>query len=735
MSVTRRNVLTGLSAASFGLLFSRRLAAISPAMTSPGAAPAGALDLMLTALSPQTLRISIAPADGPVRLPELGVLDRSEPAPLYPHSRVEKESLAWGKYRIEVIDGPLCVSVYEDSTLRQQVRFALDSTNVQFNLDGPVYGLGEGVASFDLRNTREPMKNGEGVPGLKTFGARLPVPWVISPKGWGIFVGQPQGSFAFTQTEGTYFGSEATSTRNVYLLLGDTPAEVLLEYANLTGHPHLPPLWSFGYQQSHRTLASEDEILSIAKTFREKNLPCDAVIYLGTGFCPSGWNTGHGSFTFNAQIFPDPPAVLQQLHQENLKVIVHIVPPGNFHGTLSDTGPEAAAPGDAVPYWAQHVPVARAGVDGWWVDEGDQLSVYARFQRNELYWDGPRRLDPAKRPFALHRNGYAGLQRYGWLWSGDTMSTWDALKAQIMVGINTGVCGIPYWGSDTGGFVPTPEFTPELYVRWFQFSSFCPSFRSHGRAWKLHLPWGWSLGDPGPKEVEGAWVDAWPPAADLKRTDVEEICRKFLNLRYTLLPYIYSTAAEAHRTGMPMMRALWLLSSDDERTHLIDDSFLWGDSFLVAPIYAKGATERELYLPQGAWVDYWTGESLAGGREITAKTELSSIPLYVKAGAIVPTGPVKQYASENSKAPVVLTIYPGANGRFRWYDDDGESFAYEQGRYMAVDCEWDDRRRLLTLRRDTAGALGEGRQLRVQVAGTSTTKNGTLSKGTSSVQL
>ena len=737
MNVTRREVLAGLCASSAQMLFARRLLASVP--KSPAAdqdtAPAGALDLMLSALSPGTLRISIAPANAAVRSTELGVMDRPESSPLVPFGRSHAQAVRWGRYNVHVSDSPLCISVEEGGKLRQEIRFDLDSTNVHFPLDGPVFGLGEGVHPFDRRGTRDAMLNGQHDPDLRTFGARLPIPWVISPAGWGVFIGQPEGSFAFTQTEATFFGAEATSTRNVYLLLGDTPADGLREYAELTGHPQLPPLWSFGYQQSHRTLSSEEEILSIARTFREKKLPCDALIYLGTGFCPSGWNTGHGSFTFNEKIFPNPPAVLQQLHDENLKVIVHVVPPGNFHGTVHDSGAEAETPGDAVSYWAKHIPVAKAGVDGWWPDEGDRLSVYARLQRNQMYWDGPRQLDPTKRPFALNRNGYAGLQRYGWLWSGDTFSTWEALRAQIMVGMNIGLSGIPYWGSDTGGFVPTPEFTPELFVRWFQFSCFCPSFRSHGRAWKLHLPWGWGMGDPGPKEVEGAWVASWPPAADLHRTDVEAICRKFLDLRYQLLPYTYSMAAETHKTGMPMICALWLAYPNDPRTYLIDDSYLWGDHILVAPMSVKEATERTLYLPEGKWWDYWTEEKVEGNREITAKAKLDSMPLYVKAGAIVPMGPIKQHTSEKSEEPIVLKVYPGANGRFQWYDDDGSSFAYQQGQYMLVECEWDDSRRSLSLRRDAAGKLGTGRRIRIEIVGTNASRTISLAETVSHVQL
>lgn len=690
---------------------------------------------MLSAFSPGTLRISIAPANDGVRLAELGVVGSTQSPPLYKFGRAHADIVQWGKYTIKVSDSPLQIAVFERDRLRQEVSFELDSTNVKFNLDGPVFGLGEGVHPFDRRGTRDAMLNGQHSPDLQTYGARLPIPWVISPAGWGVFVGQPQGSFVFTQSEATFVGAEATSTRNVYLLLGDTPAEVLREYADLTGHPHLPPLWSFGYQQSHRTISSKEEILSVAKTFRDKQLPCDAVVYLGTGFCPSGWNTGHGSFTFNEQVFPDPPAVVKQLHDENLKVIVHIVPPGDFHGTIHDTGAEAEEPGDAVPYWAKHVALAKAGIDGWWPDEGDRLSVYSRLQRNEMYWEGSRQIEPGKRPFALHRNGYAGLQRYGWLWSGDTFSTWDALKAQIMNGINIGLSGIPYWGTDTGGFVPTVEFGPELFVRWFQFSAFCPSFRSHGRAWKLHLPWGWGLGDPGPKEVDGDWVANWPPAADLHRADVEQICRKFMNLRYQLLPYIYSTAAQTHQTGMPVIRALWLAFPNDERTYLIDDSYMWGDSFLVAPVFSKGATARSLYLPAGGWHDYWTGESVAGGRVITAKAELNSMPLYVRAGAIIPVGPIKQHTSEKSSEATMLEIYPGADGTFNWYDDDGISFAYEQSRYMLVHCQWEDPKRVLTLRRDPAGELGIGRKVKVKLSGTDTVHELSITNGESRTTL
>ena len=675
----------------------------------------GALDLLLTALSPNILRISISPANEQPRLTELGVLAQEGQTLAGPGS-IDPASVPWGRYSLKISQNPLRIAAYEGGKLRQEIRFDPDSTDVRFNITGPIFGLGEGVHPFDRRGTRDDMINGQHSPDLQTFGARLPIPWVISPEGWGIFIGQPSGSIEFTQTEGHFRGSEATSTRNIYLLLGDTPTEILGAYADLTGYPQLPPLWSFGYQQSHRTLADKDEILGIVSTFRDKKLPCDAVIYLGTGFCPSGWNTDHGSFTFNETVFPDPAAVIEAIHSHHMKVILHVVPPGDFHGKISDSGDAASAPGDAAAYWAQHTALSKLGIDGWWPDEGDRLNVYARLQRIAMYFEGARKDNPNQRSFAFHRNGYAGLQRFGWLWSGDTFSTWKALQAQIMVGINVGLSGIPFWGTDTGGFVPTLEYSPELFIRWFQFSSFCPSFRSHGRSWKLHLPWGWNTGTTGPKEIEGAWVATWPAEADLHRPDIEEICRKYLNLRYELLPYTYATAAEAHESGLPMMRALWLAYPTDPEALLSDDVYLWGNNMLVAPVYEKGATHRSLYLPHGAWWNYWTSEHADGGRRITAPAALDTRPIYLKAGTILPLGPVKQYTSEHSEAPVTLQIYPGADGDFRWYDDDGASFAYKEGDFLSLHCNWNDGTRTLTITRDPKGKRNMTRKIQVKLA-------------------
>lgn len=729
---TRRSVLCGVGAGLGQLLFHARVgAALSGA--APTAKP-GKLDLSLTALTEHVLKISIAPA---VALPpksELGIVEGPHQVALGGASA--QGDVSWGAYRILVAEEPLRVTVTDtDGRVRQVIQFDTGSTNVRFRLgSGPLFGLGEGLTGLDRRGTRDRMLNGESSPGLLTAGARLPIPWLISPEGWGIFVGQPFGAFDLTGEMGAVRSSVATSTRNVYLVLGETPAEVLRGYADLTGHPHLPPLWSLGYMQSHRTLASRDEVMGIAKTFREKKLPCDALIYLGTGFCPSGWNTGHGSFTFNADVFTDPAETFREFHEEHFKVVLHVVPPYDLHGKITDTGAAAEAPGDAAPYWAEHLPEEEIGVDGWWPDEGDSLPVDARLERNEMYWDGQIKTRPGRRPFALNRNGYAGLQRYGWLWSGDIESTWKALAAQVMNAINVGLCGIPYWGTDTGGFIPTHELTPELYVRWFQFSSFCALFRSHGRAWKMRLPWGWNTGTPGP--LEGAEeLGNWPPPEDLHDALVEPICRKYLNLRYSMLPYIYSSVEQSHRTGLPLMRALWIAWPDDARAVTVADEYLWGDHLLVAPVWEAGATRRTAYLPSGKWWDFWSNKPVDGGAEVTREVDLETIPLYVRAGAVIPVGPVRQYAMEPIDEPVTLQVYPGADGKFTWYSDDGISFRYREGEFTRIECGWEDASRKLTLAWGEGSRRVPGMKVRVQRMDDGTTKTIALGERATVVEL
>jgi alpha-glucosidase/alpha-D-xyloside xylohydrolase len=472
------------------------------------------------------------------------------------------------------------------------------------------------------------------------------------------------------------------------------------EWTRLTGRPEMPPLWTFGYLQSHRTLAGREAILQEAKTFREKKLPCDAMIYLGTGFCPAGWNTNNGDFTFNQKVMPDPKAMFDQLHQENFKVVLHVAYPvgiREFKGTVRDAC-DSAKRAELQPscYWDMHRPVLATGVDGWWPDEGDALDLPSRLVRNRFYWDAYQMDRPNERPFALHRNGAAGMARYAaFLWSGDVSSMWLTLKNQVPIGINTGLTGIPFWGTDIGGFVPTAEFTGELYVRWFQFAAFCPLFRSHGRVWTLRLPWGWNQGAPtGDVAAETRFTI---PEAEYHNAAVEPICKKYLELRYRMMPYLYSAVRESTQSGIPVMRSLWLHYPNDAAAVARGDEYLWGRDILVAPVVEKAATERSLYLPKGTWFDFWTNEKQEGGREITRKVDLETIPLYVRAGAILPMGPLKQYTAEKVDAPLDISVYPGADGAYLLYEDDGNSFRFRQGEWMGIQMAWNDARKALTL--------------------------------------
>jgi alpha-glucosidase/alpha-D-xyloside xylohydrolase len=315
-----------------------------------------------------------------------------------------------------------------------------------------------------------------------------------------------------------------------------------------------------------------------------------------------------------------------------------------------------------------------------------------------MHWEGPQIDRPNERPYALHRNGYAGMQRYAsFLWSGDVYSTWETLKTQVPIAINTGLTGIPYWGTDIGGFVPTPELTAELYVRWFQFGAFCTLFRSHGRTWKLRLPWGWNTGDPGPVEIRSYDRAAIPDASQLHNAQVEPICRKYLELRYRLLPYLYSVVREGAITAMPVMRALWLHYPDDPAAVTRSDQYLWGRNMLVAPVTEKAATARVVYLPRGDWYDFWTNERLQGGRELNRPVDLETMPLYVAAGTIMPLGPVKQHTAESVDQRLSISIYPGADGSFLLYEDDGRSFNYRKGEWTGTKLTWNDAARTLTL--------------------------------------
>jgi alpha-glucosidase/alpha-D-xyloside xylohydrolase len=729
---SRRGVLAGMTFAAADLLFSREISAAVQDVPAVGNSHL----LTLTAVSKKTLRLRLIQQGKQGTANETGIVPRPWPEPLREDAN---GFVAWGEYKVRIEERPWQITITDGAAkLRQRLRLDPLTGAIYFDLgDGPIFGLGEGGHPLNRRGTADAMRNGQISPDLAIYGARVPIPWVVGAESWGIFFAHPSGTFDLRGSEGIFLPSEQTPTRDIFVILADTPTDLMREWAELTGYPHMPPLWSFGYQQSHRTLESRESVLAEARRFREEKLPCDAMIFLGTGFCPSGWNTGHGSFTFNPRVFPDPAVMIRQLHDEHFKVVVHVTsPPEDLHGEVGDTGAALEDPSSAAVYWPKHREVQRAGVDGWWPDEGDELNAPARLTRNRMYWEGSQLFQPVLRPFALHRNGYAGLQRYGWLWSGDTLSTWATLAAQVSIGINAGLCGLPYWGTDTGGFVPTKEFTAELFVRWFQFSAFCPSFRCHGRTWKLRLPWGWNLGSYEPAEFDSQFsATTLPQPQDLHNTAVEPVCRKYLNLRYQLLPYLYSAVAETHATGLPLMRSLWLSYPSDPKAAAADNEYLWGDSILVAPVLEAGASHRATYLPHGQWWDYWTNHLVEGGKDDVRQVDLETLPLYVKAGTILPLGPVKQYAQEASSEPLTLRIYPGADGETALYEDDGISFGYLKAQFSRVLCTWSDSQRILTLKADPNEEFPIRHAIVVEIAGVAGSKPVALRDGAASIRM
>ena len=699
---SRRQLLKTAAGCAGLLLHGRNTALWESIVPSP---PSGDVEIQISPVSHRTFRLSLLPTSESraAEVPWNGTLAQKSwgPAAAKLTGEFTPQTVPCGDFSIAVSSQPLAFQIHAaNGQLIQQLGINRQAGTLSFDSGNSLLlGLGEGGPQFDRRGSTDSMISGQGGYHLATHGGRVPIPWIIGTRGWAMLIHQPFGTFDFTAERCVFRATpETLLPLDLFFVASSRPAEILSEYARITGLPEMLPRWALGYQQSHRTLASREEVLQEAKTFREKKLPCDALIYLGTGFCPSGWNTANGSFAWNARVFPDPKQILQQLHEDHFNVVLHsVILTDRLNGAASD-------PCDVLRfdeqqagcYWDAHRKDFALGVDGWWPDEGDPLDVPSTVARHRMYWEGPQLDRPNVRPFALHRNGFAGMQRYASvLWSGDVDSRWETLKTQVPIAINTSLTGIPYWGTDIGGFVPTSELSAELYLRWFQFGAFCPLFRSHGRTWKLRLPWGWNTGDPGPVEIHNYQEGATPDASQLHNPQVEIICRKYLELRYRMLPYLYSLMRESVTTGMPPIRSLWLEYPDDPQAVACGGAFLWGPYMLVAPVVEKGAVSRKVYLPRGTWFDFWTGELLQGGREVSRAVDLETTPLFVRAGAILPLGPVKQYTGEKVDEPIALHIYPGADASFLLYEDDGVSFNYRRGEWMGLQLTWDDARRTL----------------------------------------
>jgi alpha-glucosidase (family GH31 glycosyl hydrolase) len=711
-AITRRAILRKLAAGSGtlvgqGLVFSQE----TPIQTA-----GRPVEIALTPVSPQTVRITIhaienghaqtVASDGALVKENWG-----KPAARL-RTLVTSRTIKCGELTVKVSSNPLTIRVESrGGRVVQELTSDANTGNLSFQTgESPVLGLGQGGPQFDRRGKVDRMGSGQGGYQLATHGGKVPIQFLIGTSGWAMYIHQPLGAFDLTGAKGVVQSANPGTSLplDVFVIGANEPAAILGEYAKITGYPEMVPLWSLGYQQSHRTLGPAEEIVAEAKQFRDKKLPCEAMIYLGTDFCPNGWNTHNGEFTWNVKAFPDPKRTMDELHALHFKVVLHVVLEGHLlTGTAADPCTAAPLPSGRTSdnrwppdrqvacYWPAHKPLLDLGVDGWWPDQGDGLDAQSRLARNRMYFEGHQMFRPNERVYALHRNAYAGMQRYAaFLWSGDVQSRWETLKNHVPIGINAGLSGIPYWGSDIGGFVPTQEYTGELYVRWFQFAAFNPLFRSHGRDWRLHMPWGWNTGEIGYPETP----NYHPDPSELHNAAIEPICKKYLDLRYQMMPYLYSAVKETCETGLPIIRSLWLHYPNDAAAVARGDEYLFGRDILVAPVVEKGAISRSLYLPHGRWYDFWTRETIEGGREFTRKVDLETIPIYVRAGAVIPMGPVRQYTDEPIDGPLTLWVHPGADGSFSLYEDDGRTFDYRRHEFMRVNIAWHNKQRRLSMR-------------------------------------
>src|SRR5579872_1681827 len=583
-----------------------------------------------------------------------------------------------------------------------RVHVRLEATDVQH-----FYGLGEGGQQFDRRGVTRRFWNNHVNHG---HGADVPIPLLLSHLGYGLFFdnAQPAGVTVGGGDGGRWVEYRSVSAPLDLYYLGGAGGlrDVLGDVATLLGRPPLPPRWALGYLQSTRHFESAAEWYGLLATIREKRLPCDGLIFLSTYGQALGWNRGVGHLECEPRVLPDPATMFAELQAQHFHAVTHEYPvlhPDSplyaeacERGYVLDAGyarvVSAGRPTDNYRdgqryldfsrpevqawWWQQHRPLVKLGVDGWWLDggegpppdawpQGGSASLHNRYNvmRQQAFADGEGVDRPDHRVFLLCRSGGPGMQRYGAAcWSGDIDATFPSLEAQAAVGLNLGLSGVPYWGTDIGGFYRVAPHSNELFVRWIQLGAFCPISRAHGRVWREHVPW-----------AHGA--------------EVEAICRDYLELRYRFLPYTYTLAWQAHRQGLPLMRPLVLNYPDDPRAWNQASEYLWGDDLLVVPVTREGATHWPVYLPAGTWYDFWTHQRYEGPRGLTVPAPLDRIPLFVRAGAILPLGPAMQYHDEMPLTAMTLLVYGGPDSSFSLYEDDGVTRAYLRGTYALTDFE------------------------------------------------
>jgi alpha-D-xyloside xylohydrolase len=595
--------------------------------------------------------------------------------------------------------------------------------------DEHYYGLGENQEGFlDLRGHAVRCWNDYLAPA----GPSTCVPFLITNKGYGVVWDNPsKTTIEMGFNEQTRWSSEVGDRVSFFVIAGDTADEIYAGFRLLTGPTPLLPKAAYGYIQCKQRYASQKELLDVAEGYRKRNLPADVLVVDWFYF------TRMGQFDLNPDAWPDPAAMNKRLHELGFETMISVwprfVPEDRYYAELKSKGwliHEAdGTPINGLPYdlagadidttnpeaakWYWNTirnDILSQGFDSLWADEtepdlppngayffvgpGTQyFNVYPLFHTSALY-DGFRKDEPGKRALILARDAYLGVQRNGAIvWSSDIAPTWDTLQRQIPTGLNFAASGFTYWSNDTGGWQYLPaehhpaheplldpsdaranvggyDDYPELYTRWFEYAAFLPIFRAHGSRPANEV---WSYGH-----------------------EAEPILEKYLRLRYQLMPYIYSLGFDAWRSGAPFMRALPLAFPGDAKVTDLRDEYMFGPAFLVAPVTEQGATSRQVYLPAGTdWYNFWTNERLKGGQTITVQAPIDTLPLFVRAGSIVPLGKAVESTHE-PQAVDKIRVYSGADGKFTLFSDDGTTYAYEKGAGNITELRWNDAASKLT---------------------------------------
>jgi alpha-D-xyloside xylohydrolase len=509
--------------------------------------------------------------------------------------------------------------------------------------------------------------------------------------------------FARPLGDTTTFRSQVGKGIDYYFFYGPEFDDIVGAYRHATGAAPLWPKWAYGFWQCRERYSSQQQILDTVAEFRQRQIPIDLIVQDWQYWGPHGW----GAYQWDAAHYPNPKKLIQSLHQQNVHFMISVW--SNPQGLAGNVFKSKNLTIPGTDWVDQTNPAARElrwkylnaaffkpGTDAWWQDatepgddgngmaghrvfigSGDRYrNAYPLFA-NQTVYEGQRNTTTDKRVCTLTRSAFPGQQRYATaLWSGDIGGNWDGLRRQIPAGLHVCLTGLPYWTTDCGGFFrPRDQYKSEdfadLLIRWFQYSTFCPVQRVHGYQSETEF---WKF----------------PLAMDTMI--------KYDRLRYRLLPYIYSLAWRVTNDGYTLMRALPMDFRSDSKVFDISDQYMFGPAFLVNPVTQPQAKSREVYLPASTtWINFWTGEVLTGGRRMDTPAPQGTIPLFMRAGSIVPTGPYMQYVDEKPTDPIELRIYAGADGSFTIYEDEGDSYRYEKGAYSTIPIQWDEGKQTLVI--------------------------------------